>query len=382
VFKILRNGQCYTPYNKGCNDIAIVSDRIYSLDRRIEFNGLKDVEIIDCSSKIICPGIIDQHVHILGGGGEEGPSSRVPELMLTDITTAGVTTLVGVLGVDDITRNMGGLVAKAQALQTEGIETYVYTGSYSVPTSTLTGKVITDIAFVDKIIGTGEIAISDYRSSHPTTSMLRTLASETVLGGMIGSKAGIMHVHVGDGKKGLSPLLELINESDFPAHMFVPTHLNRNKELFNQAMDFVKQGGQIDLTAGETSERGYSVPDAIKLLIENNIDMNRVTLTSDGNGSMPYGGGDTGVGKVSQLLDDIRSCILQNKLDIELVLKTVTVNAAKVLKLFPRKGVLQEGSDADILVLNKGDLSIDKLFIKGEKFIDNGVPVKRGRFEQ
>ncbi len=383
MFKLLKGGYCRAPEDLGVKDILIGLGKILKVEENISQEQLWDMQVVDCRGKLICPGFIDQHVHILGGGGEEGPVSRIPEICLSDLTTAGVCTLVGVLGIDSMTRSIGELLAKARALQTEGVNTFIYTGSYSIPTATLTGSVMKDIAFIDKVVGVGEIAISDYRSSHPTVQMLKSIASEAKIGGLVGGKAGIVHIHVGDGKDGLMPLLKLTEESDFPVDMFVPTHINRNKTIFEQGMEYTKRGGFIDLTAGEKTGKGYSVPDALEILVANGIEIERVTVSSDGNGSIPSeDSGNTGVGKVMQLFDDIRSSILNKNIDIEKAVKTVTSNVAKVLKIFPRKGALSKGSDADILVLNEGDLSIDKLMINGEFFIDNGNVLRKGRYEK
>jgi len=370
------------PEDAGKKDILVAYGTICKISEQINAENLWDLEILDCEGKIVCPGFIDQHVHILGGGGEEGPESRIPELMLGDIISAGVSTLVGVLGVDDITRNIAGLLTKARAIEAEGPTTYIYTGSYGIPTATLTGKVVSDITLIDKIIGVGEVAISDYRSSHPDMQMLKSLAYEAKIGGLLGKKAGVVHIHVGDGKKGLTPLMDLLEDSEFPPEMFVPTHLNRNKKLFEQAVQYALKGGNIDLTAGESSETGYSIPDAMEILLSRGINMDRVTLSSDGNGSIPSNqGGGIGVGKIMRLFDDVKECILNRKMDIQTVLKTVTSNVAKILKLYPKKGLLSVESDADILVLDERDLSIESLLIKGTIYINGGKIVKKGKYE-
>lgn len=382
MFKLLKGGYCYIPEGIGIKDILIAYDRICRVEDHISGEGLWDVEVLDCTGKLICPGFIDQHVHITGGGGENGPASRIPEIKLSDITAAGVTAVVGVLGVDALTRNIEGLLAKAKALETEGITTYIYTGNYGVPTATLTGKAISDIAFIDKVIGIGEIAIADYRSSHPTLQMLREISFEAKVGGMVGGKAGIVHIHTGDGKEGILPLIEFIDHSDFPLEMFVPTHLNRNKKLFAQSVQYLKKGGNADFTAGEKTGAGLSVPDALVNLLGAGVDMEKVTISSDGNGSIPPGEGNgTGIGKVTELYEDIKTSIMERKLDIATVLKTVTSNVAKVLKLYPFKGCIRCGSSADILVINKNDFTIDKLLAKGEVMVLDGQVIKRGIYE-
>lgn len=379
MFKLLKNVECYAPAYCGRKDILIVQGTIYRIEDSIDARYLPEMQVFDCSGRMAWPGLIDQHVHITGGGGEEGPASSVPELMLSDLLAAGVSTVVGVLGADGVTKTMQGLLTKARGLEEEGMNTYIYSGYYSIPAATLTGRVLTDIALIDKVIGAGEIAISDYRSSHPTVQVLKELSSEVMTGGMVGGKAGVLHMHVGDGKAGLKPLFELVESADFPMEMFVPTHLNRNRALFAQATQYNGRGGVIDLTAGERTGKAYSVPDALKILVESGANMGKVTVSSDGNGSMP---GSRSAATVKQLFLDIRDCIQSRGLPMETVIRTVTENVARVLKLYPSKGILEPLSDADILILHQDGLEIDKLFIGGELMADGGKPVKRGRYEK
>ncbi|MGI6712156.1 MAG: beta-aspartyl-peptidase [Bacillota bacterium] len=383
MFKLLKGGHCFIPKDIGIRDVLIFFDKICTIESQISEKSLAELEVIDCHNCLVCPGFIDQHVHITGGGGEEGPASRIPELMLSDITTAGVTTLVGVLGFDSITRNITGLLAKARALEIEGLTTFIYTGSYSVPAITLTGRVLNDVAILDKVIGAGEIAIADYRTPHLSLQGLQELASEVKVGGMLGSKAGILHFHVGDEKEGLEILFQLIDKSAFPIKMFVPTHINRNKRLFQQGITYLKKGGYIDLTAGETAEKGYDIPESLEILTREGFDLRNVTVSSDGNGSIPIQrGGMTGIGKVRQLFEDLRTTIVEKNIPVETVLQTVTSNPAKLLNLYPQKGLLARGSDADILVLRKDDYDIQHLIIKGITFIKEGKVIKKGRYEK
>lgn len=381
MFTLLKGGHCFAPDDLGIKDILVVNDKIVMIEDEIllDQDQLGTLEMIDCRDCLICPGIIDQHVHITGGGGEQGPISRIPEIMLSELIEAGVTTVVGVLGFDSITRNIAGLLAKARGLEAEGISTYIYTGSYGSPTETLTGKVLSDIVLVDKIIGVGEVALSDYRSFHPSLEDLRVLASETITGGMLGGKAGILHLHIGDGHEGLDSLFRLVDESDFPIDMFVPTHINRNPQVFEQGLKLLERGGNIDLTAGETV--GYSVDHCLANLILKDSRLSRVTVSSDANGSAPQTSTPSGVCKAGQLIKDLRTCILDKGLGFSSVMSTVTINPAKVLKLYPHKGCLSPNSDADIMILNQNDLSIFRLLAKGQIMVENGKALKKGRYE-
>lgn len=381
MIRLLKGGHCYVPEDKGIQDILIVCGKICRMESHIEA-AWPDVEIINCTGMTVCPGFIDQHAHITGGGGEAGPVSRIPELMPGSIAGAGVTTLVGVLGVDDITRTPYNLLAKARGLEAEGFTTYMYTGSYTLPASTITGSVSRDIALIDKVVGVGEVALADHRSSHPTLQQLKELAIEAHKGGLVGGKPGIVHFHIGDGSEGMNGLFELIRKSEFPPAMFVPTHINRTFQLFDQGMEFLQAGGNMDITAGQDTTVGYSIKQCMKKIWESQKDASRITVSSDANGSTtPVEGEGDGVCDIQTFFDDIRDCLLDSSLDRSFVLRSVTSNVAKILGIYPVKGTLAVGSDADILVLNE-DLHIQTLLVKGEIFMQDGKRAKKGQYEE
>lgn len=376
---LLKGGEVFAPEHLGAQELLLSPEKILLMKPSLPAFSEYEIQTLDCEGCFLCPAFIDQHMHITGGGGEEGPQSRIPEMMLGEILQAGVGTVVGLLGADGVTRSVASLLAKARALEDEGLNTYIYTGSYGLPTDTLTGKVLHDIVFVDKVLGAGEVAISDYRSTHPTLEMLRQLAWEVKMGGMIGKKAGILHLHVGDGKKGLAPLTDLIEESNFPIDMFVPTHLNRNKALFDDALRYGRKGGFIDLTAGESNETGYSVAQAIKILLTQGVCLGQITFSSDAGGS--NAASPDGVGHVKSLYDDFVSCIHQADLPLETALQPLTKNPAQRLRLYPRKGSLRPGSDADIVALCKDSLAVKHMIVGGNIAIENGILRRKGKYE-
>ena len=373
---LLKNADCYQPRHPGLIDVLTSPEKIIAVGPGIQPAPGYEVEVIDCEGQMVCPALVDQHMHITGGGGETGPRSRVPEIMLSEIVLAGIGTVVGLLGADGVTRSVPELLAKARALEDEGLTTRLYTGSYGLPTDTLTGRVLNDLVYVEKVIGAGEVAISDYRSSHPNLDMLRQLAWEVKLGSMLGSKAGVVHMHVGDGFKGLAPLISLIEESEFPMEMFVPTHMNRNRSLLIESVSYAKAGGFIDLTAGQRQGAGLPAPEAFSYLITRGVPLSHITLSSDAGGTNL--GSPDGRGHPADLYNDFRACA--REVGLEAALTAVSENPARRIGLYPQKGWIERGSDADLMVLGR-DFSLERLILGGKVAVEHGNCRMKGQYE-
>ena len=385
---LISKGEVFSPDYLGEKDILIAGDKIVAVEEpgKIKINGLRVYEI-NAESKKVIPGFIDPHVHIIGGGGEGGPSTRAPEITLSQIVMNGVTTVIGCLGTDGVTRHMESLLAKAYALEEEGITTFIYTGSYQLPVKTITGGVCSDIILVEKVIGAGEIAISDHRSSQPTFEQIVRLAAECRVGGMLGGKAGVLHLHIGDGEKRLDFLFKLVKETEIPITQVFPTHVNRNSALLEHAIQFAKEGGYIDITAEESPPKGSSMlstKEAIKYCLENDVPIDRITISSDSNGSLPRfdeKGNLIGLTIATQetLRKGFQTLIKDRILDLSQAIKIFSTNSANYLKL-KGKGKIEAGNDADILILNR-NLEITDVFAKGKRMIGEGKLLVKGTFE-
>lgn len=387
---LIQNVHVYAPEDLGIKDVLIGGYAILKIADRLPVEQAYDVQIIDGTDKVLMPGLIDAHVHILGGGGEGGYRTRTPEIQLSDIITGGVTTVVGCLGTDGTTRTMSNLIAKARGLEEEGITTYVYTGSYQVPVRTVTGSVMDDMILIDKVIGTGEIAISDHRSSQPSKEELAKITADTRVGGILSGKAGLVNIHMGDGKEQLSFLRYILEETLIPATNMLPTHINRSRSLMAAGIDYAKNlGGYIDLTT--SSDPDFLDPDEVKastglkMALDAGVPADRLTFTSDGQGSLPVFDSEgnflhLGVGKVTSLYREMRDAVLKDGVELSKALCTVTANPAFLLKL-PKKGRIAEYSDADLVLSDADTLDIDTVIAKGTVLISGKRVLKRGTFE-
>ena len=389
MITIIRNGTVFAPRPLGRKDILILGDKVGALAEpgTLQIKGLP-VKVVEAEGLTVLPGFIDGHVHILGGGGEGGPATRAPEIEVEDIIRSGVTTLIGCLGTDGVTRHPSSLLAKARALESEGITTYVFVGSYEVPVCTLTGSVRSDIVLLDKVIGAGEVAISDHRSSQPTFEEIARLAAECRVGGMLGGKAGILHLHLGAGGRKIGFLFRLISETEIPAAQVVPTHMNRNRGLLEEGLRWLRAGGWLDFTAGtlpeEESDNDVSVETAVRLCREQGF-LGRIAVSSDSNGSMPVfdkKGELVGltIARQDTLLQTFRSLIHRKILSLEEAAALFASNPANCYK-FSHKGSLAEGQDADLLLMD-ADLNLKGVFARGKQMMVEGRLLARGTFRR
>jgi beta-aspartyl-dipeptidase (metallo-type) len=359
LLTLIRAGRVFAPEALDETDILIADGRIAALGRDLDVPDGWPVEVVEARELTAVPAFIDQHVHVTGGGGEGGFATRCPEITAAEIAARGIATVVGILGTDSISRSPADLLAKVRGLRAEGIAAYMYTGAYRVPPPTLTGDVQKDLAWIPEVIGVGEIAISDHRSSQPRQDEIERLVGDARVGAMLAGKRGICHFHLGDGERGLAPLRRLLSETEIPAEQVIPTHVNRNHALLEDAADYAKTfGACVDVTAfdspGPDDISGFQ---AVCELLTRGVPVERVTMSSDCNGSLPdfdakgrYLG--MRVARNTALVEDWRRLVLEEVLPLDRALGLISGNVARVLGLQERKGWLAPGFDADIALLD------------------------------
>ena len=378
MMKFIQNIDVYAPQHLGQKDVLTVNDKIVKITDAGTIQGVTlfpELEIVDGTGKILTPGFIDCHVHVLGGGGEGGFANRTPEATMEGLTKFGVTTVVGCLGTDGIGRDMCALVAKTKGLNEQGMTAYCYTGSYQIPVRTLTDSITKDIMMIQEIIGTGEIAISDHRSSQPTFEEFARVAADTRLGGVLSGKAGIINVHLGDSRRCLDLIERVIDETEIPASQFLPTHVNRNEMLFRKAITYALKGGAVDFTGNEDIDYWETICDEVRVcngmkrMLDAGVNPNRITISSDGQGSLPIYNKQgeflgMGVGQSSCLLKEVKECVERTDIPLEIALSAITSNPAETLNL-KGKGKIEEGNDADLCILDQ-KLQITEVIAKGK----------------
>jgi beta-aspartyl-dipeptidase (metallo-type) len=366
---LIENGEVYAPRRLGRRSILLAEGNIAAVGRvdraALEALGVEH-EVVDADGCIVTPGWIDPHVHLLGGSGEQGFSTQTPEFFVDEIVRYGFTTVVGCLGVDTTMKTMAGLLAKAKALEEEGLNAKIWTGGYNVPATTILGSARDDIMFIDEVIGIGEIAIADKRGMEPDPRELARLMTDAYVGGMLARKAGITHFHVGEGKRRLAKLREVIDEYEVDPAWVYATHIERDEGLMREAIELARRGAAVDIDTVEGD-----LPKWLRFYLDHGGDPERLTVSSDASINSPRA-----------FAEQVCSCILDHRMPLEQVLPLVTSNTARILKL-EEKGTLERGKIADVLVLDRDTLAVRHVWAKGRCAVRNGeLELKPGFLEE
>ncbi|MCR6626103.1 beta-aspartyl-peptidase [Pseudoxanthomonas japonensis] len=383
---LIRNADVYAPESLGRHDLLLGGGQVLWIGTDApDLPAAFGAQVMDLAGRRLVPGLIDGHVHVTGGGGEAGFASRVPAPTLSRYTRSGVTTVVGLLGTDDVARSTRELVAHVNALREEGLSAWGYAGGYHLPPATLTGSVRADLAFIDCLIGVGELAISDHRSSQPTLDELLRIASEAHVAGLMTGKAGLLHLHLGDGPRGLDLVRRALDQSELPPRVFNPTHVNRRKALFDEAIELARRGCSIDITAFpvDEGEDAWSAADALVRYLDSGAPRDRVTISSDAGGCLPCFDAQgrvcsMDVGHSGALVDTLRE-LLDRGIALQDALPAFTSNVAGLLRL-PGKGRIAVGADADLVALDATGAVTD-VFAGGHLHLRDGAVQRRGTFE-
>jgi beta-aspartyl-dipeptidase (metallo-type) len=392
LFTVIRGGEVFAPEPLGRVELLIAGERILAIgdDFAEKTARLGGARVIDAAGRKVVPGFIDQHLHFLGGGDFEGPLGRVPELHASWITEGGVTTAVGIMGIDAEFKSLHGLLVKARELERTGVTAYVYTGAFAVPSPCLTRSVRADIVLIDKVLGV-KVAIAEDTYPNLSLAALAQLAGELRLAAGISGKAAVMHCHVGRHPRRLQPLFELLDHVSLPIRQIVPTHVNRrDPTMLEQAVRFARMGGTLDFSANLSrrsgSLTGLNPDEAVRHVLDAGVPPAQITLSSDANVSMPVlDGHDRVVGLHNAwpriLHREWLHTVRTNRLSLPEALPLVTSNVARVLGIDDRKGSLVAGKDADVVFLTE-DLMVDAVLARGQLMVRDGHALVRGPFEE
>ena len=378
---LIRHAHVFAPTILGVTDVLLVNGKIAAIGENLTPN-LPDLEVIDAKGLILTPGFIDQHIHVTGGGGEGGPKTRTPELMLSELIACGTTSVVGVSGTDGTSRSIPNLLAKVRALQEEGVSAWMYTSNYAYPPTLLTDSVKNDLFFVPEVLGV-KIAMGDHRSSFPTEEEVLRLLTQIRVGAMVAGKLGVLHIHLGN-IPGPFEIFKEIAKKGFPIGHIRPTHCARDKKVFEAAIEFGTQGGYVDITTGGSCAVGTPA-DGIVTALQGGVPLSHLTLSTDGHGSVPRFNDKgemvgLGVGGVNANLRELKRLVGDLGISLVDAISLVTINPARALHL-PGKGEVKVGFDADVNLFTES-MDLVHVFAKGQQMMRSGEVIVKGTFEE
>lgn len=207
------------------------------------------------------------------------------------------------------------------------------------------------------------------------------MAAESRVGGLLGGKPA-SPCSTWATAKALQPVYNLLENCDVPISKLLPTHVNRNVPLFEQALEFARKGGTIDITS--SIDEPVAPAEGIARAVQAGIPLARVTLSSDGNGSQPFFDDEgnlthIGVAGFETLLETVQVLVKDYDFSISDALRPLTSSVAGFLNL-SGKGEILPGNDADLLVMTP-ELRIEQVYARGKLMVKDGKACVKGTFE-
>jgi beta-aspartyl-dipeptidase (metallo-type) len=389
---LVRGGEVYAPDRIGRADVLLGGGRILRVGAGLEAaaQSLGAVHVIEASRLRVVPGYIDQHIHLFGGGDAAGPQGRAFDLKAEDLALAGITSAVGVVGVEMETRGLPLLLRKTTELRSAGLTALMYTGSFRLPAPHLLWSAAADVCFIEQVKGV-KTAVSERLYPNQDLPALMQLAGEMLQAKALSGKAAVLHCHMGSMAAGMEPIFALVEQLGIDPSQILPTHVNRTPEfspVFEHALRFAKLGGTIDFSScvskQDANPTGIDVHEAVRRALDAGVPLEQITFSSDSNvpGAVRDGDGRlTGMRLVppTVLHRDLMRTVHEASLPLEQALQLVTSNVARVLGMQDIKGSVSEGADADLVLLDEQD-RIDTVIAGGEVLVRERRAIPRGPF--
>lgn len=83
--------------------------------------------------------------------------------------------------------------------------------------------------------------------------------------------------------------------------------------------------------------------------------------------------------RLSSLHEEVRDAVKAG-VPVEKAIRICGENPARANGLFPKKGCIRPGSDADLVILDE-EFLVDTVFVRGQKMVEYGKALVKGTFE-
>jgi len=351
---VIANGDVLDPSQKlrGKRDIGLKHGQIAAIESSIP--AARTVQRIDAAGKLVTPGLVDLHTHLVPHLGIGLPADEL--VGITAVTTA-------VSAGDAGWQTFGAVRHFAIPQARTRIFAFVHIASIGLAGGLAPGEMLNiDYANVDgcakAVIENPDIALGvKVRITDTVVGQngLEPLRRAIRAAEMVGKGVPVM-CHIGSAPGSLSDLLDLLRPGDILTHAYSGAGNNtvQNGQLLAAAkaakqrgviFDVGHGGGSFDYTVCEPALQQGAVPDTIS------SDIHAVSINTPGYPTLP----------------NVMSKFLNMGMPLEDVVAKATVEPAKIIGRVPGLGTLRLGAPADIAIFDLLDGPVEFVDTRNNK---------------
>lgn len=394
---LIKNGRIIDPANSvdTIADILIADGKIIDIQPEIKD---KDAEIIDATDKIVCPGLIDIHVHL------REPGFEYKEDIATGTRAAaagGFTTICCMPNTDPVIDNASVANFVKERAAKSGVVNVLPIGSI---TKKQEGKELSEIA---NLVAAGCVAISD--DGHPVSksNIMRNAMEYAKMFGIPVlshcedidlSNNGLMHEGYYStyyGLKGIPAAAEEVMVArDILLSKLTGAHVHICHVSTKGSIEMIKRAKKegVNITC-EVTPHHLTLTDAIVGTYDANTKVNpplrsiedveaMIKAVNEGvidciatdhaphemeSKDCEYEIAQFGISGLETAVPVVMSLVKENKLDLNKMISLLTINPAEIIGI--NKGTLEVGGIADITIIDpelEKEVDPDKFYSKGK----------------
>lgn len=373
-------------------DILINNDKISAIG---DLQNVNDVDIIDCTNRLIFSGIIDAHTH-MGIPIKGGYSADNFESGSKSALNGGITTIIDftVLGQD---QTLWESIIERQKFAEKSVIDY----ALHCNITQFNDDILKEIP---KIIKKGITSFKVF-NTYKEAGMMLTYSEIEVVAQIIADNGGLLMVHAEDNdviEKATTPLLNrnlihpkyhaiarpaeaekiaienIANIAEKTDCKFYIVHLNtadglkiakQSNKIFIETCpqyllldDSVYEHEDGQMYVASPPLRKPSDCEALwEGVIDGSIDVVATDhcpfMLNEKPKGIPFQNIPNGMGGVETLFPVMLAQLIERKIDLSRLVQLMSTNPAKIFNLYPHKGTISVGADADLVIVNPDDIS-------------------------